>query len=575
MELPETLQTLRSPICCILGHVDHGKTSLLDYLRHSNVQSGEAGGITQQIGATFFPKEMLNNAKIPGLLIMDTPGHEAFRNLRSRGSALCDIAILVVDITQGFEPQTLESIELLKKSKTPFIVALNKIDRVYCWSQNKESSFRGALNAQHNGTKVHFRDRILEMVLRFAEVGLNAVLFDENPDTRKWISMIPISALTGVGIPDLITTLVELTQERMAKNLTISQNLKCRVLEVKKMQGLGTALDVILVDGVLHVGDTIVVCGLDGLPIKTKIRALLTPEPMHELRIKSPYIRHKYVTGAMGLKIVAPNLHNAVAGSIVVLNSDESADLVTADMKSLTCRNFSLDGILIKASTLGSLEALYEHADSNKIPVAHIGLGTVYKKDILKIGAGAESDSDYACLLAFDVDVTTDAMLCAQELGVTVFTGNVIYHLFDQMEEHLNMRIIKRKEQAQSKVIFPCKLQLLQIFNAKAPIVIGVEVTAGVLKIGTPLTTLEIEIGTVHSIQTNGVDLSEAHVGDRVAIKIVGVDRIDANRHLNGDIISKITRESIDVLKMYFRDEMKVLWWKLIQKDLKPMLGIK
>ncbi|KAJ2361030.1 eukaryotic translation initiation factor 5B, partial [Coemansia sp. RSA 2611] len=301
-------------------------TKLLDKIRQTNVQGGEAGGITQQIGATYFPADAIEkktaamypsskiDIKVPGLLIIDTPGHESFTNLRSRGSSLCNIAILVVDIMHGLEPQTLESLRLLRDRKTPFIVALNKIDRIYGWKQIPDSPFRDTIKKQPAHSVNEFETRAAKVKVEFAEQGLNAELHYKNKNFAKYVSLVPTSAFSGEGIPDLLDLLVTLTQQRMANQLMYLSELECTVLEVKVIEGLGTTIDVILSNGVLHEGDRIVICGVDG-PIVTNVRALLTPQPMRELRVKSAYVHHKSIKAAMGVKISAPDLEKAIAGS--------------------------------------------------------------------------------------------------------------------------------------------------------------------------------------------------------------------------------------------------------------------
>ncbi|RYG41073.1 GTP-binding protein, partial [archaeon] len=302
-ELARSADRLRSPICVVLGHVDTGKTSLLDKIRRTNVQEGEAGGITQQIGATYFPATRLRGAtekltkdlpvdvKVPGLLIIDTPGHESFVNLRSRGAGLCDIAVLVVDIMHGLERQTIESIQLLRQRKTPFVVALNKVDRMYGWEARPNASFRDTLAKQTEHAQEEFRTRMDRVLVQLAEQGLNAKLYYENDDYRRNVSVVPTSAFTGEGVPDLLTLVVHLTQQLMAHRIMFTDYVDCNILEVKAIDGLGTTLDVVLVNGELKEGDTIVVCGMDG-PIVTQIRALLTPPPMREMRVKSDYVHH-------------------------------------------------------------------------------------------------------------------------------------------------------------------------------------------------------------------------------------------------------------------------------------------
>ncbi|KAJ2768028.1 eukaryotic translation initiation factor 5B, partial [Coemansia nantahalensis] len=437
---------LRSPICCILGHVDVGKTLLLDKIRQTNVQAGEAGGITQQIGATFFPAEVIEqktasfssrdriNVKVPGLLIIDTPGHESFTNLRSRGSSLCNIAVLVVDIMHGLEPQTLESLQLLREQKTSFIVALNKIDRMYGWRAQPNGAFCSSFQAQPAATQSEFATRVADIITQFAEQGLNAELYYENRDKRKVVSLVPVSAVTGEGIPDLLSLLVALAQKHMAKRLTYQSMPECTVLEVKVTEGAGTTADVVLTNGMLYQGDRIVLCGLDGA-IATTVRALWTPQPMRELRVKSEYVHHKSIKAAMGIRISAPNLQKVVPGSrvLVVGPGDSEEAMMEEAMRDIASLHNMVKkerrGVWVQASTLGSLEALLGFLHRSNIPVFDINIGPVHKKDVMRASTMRHKAPELAVMLCFDVKVVLDAQRVADEKGVKVFRADTIYRL--------------------------------------------------------------------------------------------------------------------------------------------------
>jgi translation initiation factor 5B len=499
---------LRSPICCILGHVDTGKTKLLDKIRQTNVQEGEAGGITQQIGATYFPVDALQQKtqvvnedgafefKVPGLLVIDTPGHESFSNLRSRGSSLCNIAILVVDIMHGLEPQTLESMRLLRDRKTPFIVALNKIDRLYGWKKIDNNGFEDSFAMQNKGVQNEFRDRLEKTKLAFAEQGFNSELFYENKSMARNVSLVPTSAHTGEGIPDMLKLLVSLAQERMTNKLMYLSEVECTVLEVKIIEGLGTTIDVILSNGILREGDRIVLCGLNG-PIATNIRALLTPAPLKELRLKSQYVHNKEAKASLGVKIAANDLEHAIAGSrlLVVGPDDDEEDLeeeVMSDLENLL-NKVSKDhrGVSVQASTLGSLEALLEFLKVSKIPVANISIGPVFKRDVLIAGTMLEKAKQYAVMLCFDVKVDKEAQAYADEVGVKIFTADIIYHLFDDFTKHMAQLEAQKKEESKLLAVFPCVLQPVAVFNKKDPIVVGVDVVDGNLRLLTPIAAVK------------------------------------------------------------------------------------
>lgn len=500
---------LRSPICCILGHVDTGKTKLLDKIRQTNVQEGEAGGITQQIGATYFPTEALTQKiapvnedgkfefKVPGLLVIDTPGHESFSNLRSRGSSLCNIAILVVDIMHGLEPQTLESMKLLRDRKTPFIVALNKIDRLYGWKPIANNGFEASLAFQNKAVHSEFRSKLEATKLAFAEKGFNAELYSQNKNMSRYVSLVPTSAHTGEGIPDMLKLLVTLTQDRMTNNLMYLSEVEATVLEVKKIEGLGTTIDVVLSNGVLREGDRVVLSGTQG-PISTTIRALLTPAPLKELRLKSQYVHNKEVKAALGVKISANDLDHAVAGSrlLVVGPDDDESDLEGEVMEDLAVLLSKVDksqrGVSVHASTLGSLEALLEFLKQMKIPVGNIGLGTVFKKEVLRAATVLDKGlREYAVMLCFDVTVDKEAQKIADEAGVTVFTAEIIYHLFDSFTAHQKKIVELKKEESKLDAVFPAVLSPLQVFNKKDPIVIGVDVVEGNLRLDTPIAAVK------------------------------------------------------------------------------------
>lgn len=446
-------EKLRAPVICVLGHVDTGKTKILDKLRHTHVQDGEAGGITQQIGATNVPLEAINeqtkmiknfdreNVRIPGMLIIDTPGHESFSNLRNRGSSLCDIAILVVDIMHGLEPQTIESINLLKSKKCPFIVALNKIDRLYDWKKSPDSDVAATLKKQKKNTKDEFEERAKAIIVEFAQQGLNAALFYENKDPRTFVSLVPTSAHTGDGMGSLIYLLVELTQTMLSKRLAHCEELRAQVMEVKALPGMGTTIDVILINGRLKEGDTIIVPGVEG-PIVTQIRGLLLPPPMKELRVKNQYEKHKEVEAAQGVKILGKDLEKTLAGLplLVAYKEDEipvlKDELIHELKQTLNAIKLEEKGVYVQASTLGSLEALLEFLKTSEVPYAGINIGPVHKKDVMKASVMLEHDPQYAVILAFDVRIERDAQEMADSLGVRIFSAEIIYHLFDAFTKY-------------------------------------------------------------------------------------------------------------------------------------------
>lgn len=570
----------KSIISCIMGHVDTGKTSLLDKIRDTNVQKGEVGGITQQIGATFIPRTTLIekvesygkfNIKVPGLLMIDTPGHEAFTNLRSMGSNICDIAVLVIDLVHGLEPQTIESMKMLQNSNTPFIIALNKIDRLYRWTKNTDSSFQSTFEKQESNTQDEFDTRLNKIIVQIMEQGFNAKLYWENDSPEDTLSICPTSAITGEGLSDLLATLVNWSQSRLQKEITYSNNLNCILMETTKVEGFGLTVDAILTNGELKVGDNITLNTLAG-KFNTSIRSLLTPPPNRESRIKSDFIRHEIVKGAIGVKLVVNGLESTGIPGSHIINTDSKMDFTkSTDIEEFIIEEnkFKLQdkGVIVHASTMGSLEALVKYLQiecTPPVPISQVNIGKVMKKDVIKTHLlNEKSLPEFKSILAFNVDVDEEAEAEAKNHKVKIFKAEIIYHLFDSYTKYKNDLFQQRKELLRSKMMYPCILKILPtcIFNKKNPLVFGVEVIEGNLHLGTDLSdpTTGTYIGKVIGIQNNNKDIEVGKKSVSVCIKVDNQETptITYGRHFDHTnmLYSKITRESLDILKEYYRDE--------------------
>jgi translation initiation factor 5B len=572
----------KSIISCIMGHVDTGKTSILDKIRDTNVQKGEVGGITQQIGATFIPRETLKEKtkssgnfpiSVPGVLMIDTPGHEAFKNLRSFGSSICNIAVLVVDLVHGLEPQTIESMNLLKESNTPFIIALNKIDRLYGWKANNDDSFVNTFKNQDRTTQDEFDTRLNKIIVQIMEQGFNTKLYWEINDTETNTSGIfmddfvipicPTSAISGEGLSDLLATLIKWSQNKLTSKITLTNNLNCVLMETTKLEGFGLTLDVILIDGELKVGDKITINTMSGT-FDTTIRSLLTPPPNRESRVKSEFIHNDIIKASVGIKLVVNGLDTTGIPGSKIVHSSNKEELTQVEITKFELQD---TGVTIFASTMGSLEALFKFLRTEcnpPIPVSQVGIGKVMKKDIIKTNiTNDKSLPEFKTILAFNVEIDEDAEKEAKNTKTKIFTAEIIYHLFDQYTKYKKELFTIRKDAVKDKMIFPCVLKILEncIFNKKNPLVFGVEVLKGNLHTGTHLSdpTTNTYIGKVISIQNNHKDVE---IGKKTASVCIKVDNQENPNiaygrqfdHTN-TLYSRISRESLDVLKEYYRDD--------------------
>ncbi|MBS3815121.1 MAG: translation initiation factor IF-2, partial [Hadesarchaea archaeon] len=480
----------------------------------------------------------------PGLLFVDTPGHEAFTNLRRRGGALADLAILVVDVTEGFKPQSLESLDHLKRNETPFVLAANKVDLLPGWNPTEGACFADTFPNQNSRVQEELDKKIYELVGELHDYGFQAERFDRIEKFEKQIGIIPTSAKTGEGVPELLAILTGLAQRFLKKELSVEAKGPGRgsVLELKKERGLGKTADVIIYDGTLEKGDKIAIGGLDNVKV-TKVRALLKPKPLDEIRDPQDKFRHvNKVSAAAGVKIASPDLEGVIAGAPVwVIESDEEAkelqERVKEELESLRIQS-DVTGLVVKADTIGSLEALESQLRGEDIPIRRADVGEVSRRDVVEASTVYEEDSTLAVILAFNVGILSHAEEEAKNRKVKVLTNDVIYRLIEDYQEWAEKEKERIRKEKLEEFIRPGKFAIKQgyVFRSCDPAIVGVDVLGGILKPGYPVMRKDGDrIGTIKEIQEEQNNLSKAEAGDELALSIEGPI---VGRHIKeGDVL--------------------------------------
>jgi translation initiation factor 5B len=569
---------LRQPIVTVLGHVDHGKTTLLDRIRQTAIASREAGGITQAIGTTEIPTDVIKTMcghildrfkfeiNVPGLLFIDTPGHEAFTTLRKRGGGIADIAVLVIDIMEGIMPQTEESIRILKETKTPFIIALNKIDRIQGWIPSEDiCSFAESLARQSENTKGKFEAEFYRIVGLFAEHGFSVERFDRVTDFTRTIAAVPVSGKSGEGIPELLALLVGLSQQYLKESLLKTEKSAGIVLEVKDLTGFGTTIDCIIYDGSVSKNDYLIVGGR--MPMIAKIRALLAPEPLRDIRTEKKFQNVESVDAAAGVKIAAPGLGDVVAGSAIrTAKTFEEAETILEELSKereeveISTEN---EGLVLKADTIGSLEALI--SVFKDYPIKEARIGSINKTDIIK--AEANTDQFYKVVVGFNASLTEDAEEFAKGKNVMIIKSDVIYRLIEEFEGWKKGETERIKKDEIDSITRAGKIKILPgcIFRSSNPAIVGCDVLGGIIKPGYFLFKNDGEakqVGQIKQIQSQGQTVDEAKIGDKVAVSIIGPTvgrQINESDELYTDIGSEDYKSLLKNEKMLTEHEKKVM----------------
>jgi translation initiation factor 5B len=537
--------TVRHPIVSVMGHVDHGKSTILDKIRGTKVVSREAGGITQAIGATDVPIDTIykmcgpligeRKFTVPGLLFIDTPGHYSFVTLRTRGGSLSDLAVLVIDINEGLKPQTLESINILKKFKTPFVIAANKIDLIPGWRRHENATLAQSVSDQDPRIAAELDQKLYELSGKiFDKCGFSADRYDRVTDFTKTIAIVPVSGKYGEGLPDLLLMLVGLAQRFLEEELRTEEGPgEGTVLEVKEEKGIGTVVDAIIYKGTVKVGDQVVVSAVGGDPIQTKIKGLQRPRPLDEIRDPSQrFDRVKEASAAAGVRIIAQGLEGSMAGGTIRVVRDNLEEVLEeVKQESQIKAELASEGIVVRGDAVGSLEALAFEAKAKELPIRKIDIGNVMRKDVVE--ASHFENPLYRVVFAFNSKVNEDARAALSETGVKIFENDVIYRLLEDYEAWCEERKKELEVEKRLEIVFPGKIIILRdhVFRVSKPAIVGVRVLAGRIRPGQWLMRDDgRSIGKIRSIRTGEEPLKEALMGSEIA---VAIDDATVGRQIN------------------------------------------
>ena len=558
---------IRQPIVTVAGHVDHGKTSILDCFRGSCVQEGEAGGITQKISFTKFPISQVMKScplvkkggvklEIPGFLFIDTPGHAAFTNLRKRGGSLADLAVLVVSIKEGVKPQTAEVLQILKFNKTPFVVALNKVDTISGWQ--KKGSIKESIESQAMNVKQEFEEALLTFQGVLSEHGFDSDLFYEVNDFTKKIAIVPCSASSKEGISELLFVLCGLSQKFLKERLKLSDDAKGVVLEVKKEKGIDN-IECILYDGSLKEGDEIAISSFEGEPIVSKVRALEEIEP---LSFKYKSVRK--AQAATGLKLHLKNKEGVLSG-MPFRKVENNLEDIKKEFKKEVSGAIELDneGIIVKADSLGSLEALLTLLKQENIKVVKAGIGPIGKSDVVSAKTNLDINVLNAVIVGFNVYADTSEGLNVS--GVKIFEGDVVYKIIEDLQEWRNKKQEEIEREKMLGLATICKLEILSqyLFRNSNPAIFGVRVAGGKVKVGINLIDEDGEkVARVKALQIDKESVNSAEEGSELAVSLPGINferRLRDKKFLYGDISAKQFKDFKKNKELLSFVELKVL----------------